>query len=253
MTPTRGRRAHCLAEPLPRAVPGAVVPGGVTSLAGLRWPDVERLAAETVLVVPLGATEQHGPHLPLSTDTDIAQALVAGLVERHSHVVAAPAIGYGASGEHGAFAGTLSIGQSAAELLLLELCRSASQTFRRILLVSTHGGNAEPVRRAVRRLRDEGRDVRAWGPRWNGDAHAGRTETSLMLAITPERVRMAAAAAGATAAIADLLPRLRAEGVRAVSANGVLGDPTGASAEEGFRLLEAAGQDVDMMVAAWDG
>lgn len=223
------------------------------ALAELAWPEVGGLAAGALLVVPVGATEQHGPHLPLSTDTDIAEAIVRSAVTRHPRAVSAPPVAYGASGEHSGFAGTLSIGQAAAELVLVELCRSASATFERVLLVSTHGGNAQPVRRAVALLRGEGRDVRAWSPRWDGDAHAGRTETSLMLAIAPDRVRLALAAAGATAPIVELLPALRSHGVLAVSETGVLGDPAGASADEGRRLLDAASRDLDRVLAAWDG
>lgn len=222
----------------------------MNGLADRSWPEVA--GGGVVLVVPVGATEQHGPHLPLSTDTDIAQALALALAERRADIVVAPAIGYGASGEHAGFAGTLSIGQQATELVLLELCRSATDTFDRVLLLSTHGGNADPVRRAVATLRDEGRDVRAWGPHWGGDAHAGRTETSVMLALAPERVRLAAARAGATAPVRELLSRLRSAGVRAVSENGVLGDPTGASAEEGRALLDGAAVELHRLLVAWD-
>ena len=77
----------------------------------------------------------------------------------------------------------------------------------------------------------------AWWPSWPGDLHAGRTETSLMLAIAPERVRLERAEAGDRRPIGALLPLLVEGGVRAVSANGVLGDPTGATADEGRRLL----------------
>ena len=138
----------------------------------------------------------------------------------------APAVAYGASGEHQAFAGTLSIGRDATALLLVELARSATETFPRVLYVCAHGGNAEPLNDAVARLRSEGRDVRAWTPRWPGDAHAGQLETSLMLAIAPERVDLARAQAGNRAPIGELMPVLRADGVRAASPNGVLGDPT---------------------------
>ena len=118
--------------------------------------------------------------------------------------------------------------------MLVELGRSAlPATARRMLLVSAHGGNAGPVTAAVRLLRSEGRDVRAWAPRWPGDAHAGRTETSVQLALDAGRVGAGSAAAGNTATLTDLLPALRAGGVRAVSPNGVLGDPAGASAAEG--------------------
>ena len=71
-----------------------------------------------------------------------------------------------------------------------------------------------------------------------GDAHAGRTETSIMLAIDPAAVHHELAAPGCTEPIERLLPRLRAEGVRPVSSSGVLGDPTDASAEEGRVLLD---------------
>jgi mycofactocin system creatininase family protein len=223
------------------------------ALADLTWPDAEDCAADSVLAVPVGATEQHGPHLPLCTDTEIAVAIVTDLARARPVVVAAPPLAYGSSGEHAGFAGTLSIGQPALELLLVELCRSACATFARILLVSTHGGNVQPVQRAVRRLRGECRDVRAWGPRWPGDAHAGRTETSIMLALAPGQVRPGEARAGQRAPIADLLPRLRANGVRAVSDNGVLGDPTGAHADEGRALLQAATRDLATMLDAWLG
>jgi mycofactocin precursor peptide peptidase len=221
-------------------------------LADVTWTDADRGAADALLAVPLGSTEQHGPHLPLSTDTDIAVALAGLLARARPTVAIAPALPYGSSGEHEDFAGTLSIGQEALELTLVELCRSASATFERILLISAHGGNAEAVDRAQRRLRGEGRDVLAWAPSWAGDAHAGRTETSLMLALAPEHVRRDEAGAGNVAPIARLLPLLRVGGVRAVSSNGVLGDPAGASALEGGRLLRAASQELVAMVDAWE-
>lgn len=217
-------------------------------LAGATWPEAERDMAGAVLAVPVGSTEQHGPHLPLSTDTDIAVALVERLAARRPDVVAAPAIAYGSSGEHAGFAGTLSIGREATELLLVELARSAAVTFAAVVLVSAHGGNRVPVRRAERRLRAEGRRVVAFFPRWPGDAHAGRIETSLMLALHPERVRRERARAGATAPIDELMPRLVTAGVRPVSANGVLGDPAGADAAEGRRLLDRAVDALDRAV-----
>jgi mycofactocin system creatininase family protein len=219
----------------------------VSSLADLASPDV---AGGGLLVVPVGATEQHGPHLPLTTDTEIAVALAQRLAAERP-VTIAPALAYGSSGEHAGFAGTLSIGQEAIELVLLELGRSAAASFARLLLISTHGGNAEPVRRAAAQLRREGHEVRAWSPYWGGDAHAGRSETSLMLALAPDRVRVDRGVAGATAPIAALLGRLRTEGLRAVSVNGVLGDPTGASAAEGRALLARVTAELVAVVDLW--
>jgi mycofactocin system creatininase family protein len=224
----------------------------VTGLAGLSWPEAgEHAAAGAVLAIPVGSTEQHGPHLPLSTDTDIAVALAARLAAVRPGVLVAPPVAYGSSGEHQDFPGTLSIGQEALELLLVELCRSATRTFARVLLVSAHGGNAGPVHRAVRQLRAESRNVVAWSPAWRGDAHAGRTETALQLALNPGRVRLDRAAAGNRRPVGELLPQLQASGVRAVSPTGVLGDPAGASAAEGAGLLQQLTGDLLAAVISW--
>jgi mycofactocin precursor peptide peptidase len=93
--------------------------------------------------------------------------------------------------------------------------------------------------------------VLAWYARWPGDAHAGRSETSLALALDPTRVHLHLAAAGNTAPLADLLPRMRAGGVAAVSPNGVLGDPSGASCAEGSALLDTLAADLIGEVTAW--
>lgn len=220
-------------------------------LADLSWPDVaSRAAAGAILAVPVGATEQHGPHLPLSTDTDIALALCDRLAAVRD-VLVAPAVAFGSSGEHAGFAGTLSIGQAATELLLLELGRSAAETFRRLLFVSAHGGNAAPVARAVARLRAESRDVEVFRPHWDGDPHAGRPETALQLALRPAGVRMDRAAAGDRRPLGEVLPLLREGGVRAVSRTGVLGDPTTATATEGRMLLDTLTAGLVSQVDGW--
>jgi len=222
------------------------------ALADLPWPDVGgRVTAEGVLAVPLGATEQHGPHLPLSADTDIAVALCQRLAEARADVLIAPAVAYGSSGEHQEFPGTLSIGQEALELLLVELGRSASRTFAHLVFVCAHGGNFEPAARATTRLRAESRDVLLFRPAWDGDAHAGRTETSMLLHLAPARVRMASAVPGDTRPLAEIWPLLRAGGVRAVSESGVLGDPAGATAGAGLALLDGLSAALIREVAGW--
>jgi creatinine amidohydrolase len=221
-------------------------------LADLPWPEIgERAAGGALLAVPFGSTEQHGPHLPLSTDTDLAVALCRRLALHRRDVLVAPAVPYGSSGEHAGFAGTLSIGQAATEELVVELVRSATDTFGHVLLVSAHGGNAEPVRRAVARLTAEARDVLLFEAVWPGDAHAGRSETSLQLHLRPELVRHELAAAGDRRPLAEVLPQLRRGGVRAVSANGVLGDPTGASAREGAEVLDRLVAELARRVEVW--
>lgn len=202
-----------------------------------------------VLFVPLGSTEQHGPHLPLGTDATVAQAVARDLTARSiragSDAAAAPVLGYGASGEHEAFSGTISIGTAVLTTVLVEIGRSAGRWAPRLVFVNGHGGNVDAVRAAVRILRDESRDV-GWlacaAPPLDDvapDAHAGRTETSLMLHLAPGLVRTSRVAAGQTRPLREILPDLQRAGLAGVSANGVLGDPAGASADEGAMLLTA--------------
>ncbi len=220
-------------------------------LAGATWPQVEATGARTVLAVPLGSLEQHGPHLPLDTDTRVANAVAAGLAQRCRGVTVAPAVSYGASGEHADFPGTLLVRHEVLADLLVELVRSARRSFVGVVFVNAHGGNEEALVSAQRRATDEGDDVLVWRAMTpGGDAHAGRTETSLLLAIDPGAVRLDLAEPGCTEPIATLLPRLRAEGMRPVSSNGVLGDPTGASVEEGEALLHALSSDLAAAVSA---
>lgn len=227
--------------------PGSGPSGSGPELGRARWPEV----GGSVLAVPLGATEQHGPHLPLDTDTTIAAELARRLAVRVPGVVVAPAAAYGASGEHADFPGTLSIGTRALEHLLVELGRSADR-FRGIVFVNGHGGNTEALEAAVRLLRAEGRRVLAWAPSGPpNDSHAGAVETSVMLHLRPDDVRLDVAEAGATAPLPELLDAVRAGGVGAVSANGVLGDPTRASAAEGLRRLEAWTDSLASAVGSW--
>jgi creatinine amidohydrolase len=219
------------------------------SLADLASVDVP--AAGGVLAVPLGSTEQHGAHLPLTTDTDIALALCEALAAQRADVLVAPALPYGSSGEHAGFAGTLSIGQQALELVVLELGRSATESFDHVLFVSAHGGNAAPLIRAVATLRAEGRDVSVFAPRWDGDAHAGHVETSLQLQLRPETVSRERAVVGDTRPIGELLPQLQRGGLRAVTATGVLGDPTMATAQAGRQILAGLVADLLAHVSAW--
>jgi len=191
-----------------------------------------------MLIVPLGSTEQHGPHLPVETDTIIATAWANGVARRMGATVA-PALPYGSAGEHQAFRGTLSIGQEALEINIIELARSAQTHHDSVAFLSGHGGNAQPLASAIRQLRAERHVV--WGlVPWlsNADAHAGFTETSIMLYVAPDLVRMDLAEPGNTTAVEELLGQMRATGLASVTPNGVLGDPAGATGERGRQYLE---------------
>jgi creatinine amidohydrolase len=222
----------------------------VPRLGSHTWTEIAAL--QPLLLVPLGSTEQHGPHLPLDTDTRVAVA-VAELAAASAGpgVVVAPALTYGASGEHAGFAGTLSIGTDALTSVLVELARSADH-FRGVVWVCAHGGNVAALDAANSLLATEGRGATTfWCEITGGDAHAGRTETSMMLAIAPHLVRLDAAEAGDARPWAELRAEVRAHGVRAISPNGVLGDPAGASAQEGLAMLNDVSTRLLEHVARW--
>jgi creatinine amidohydrolase len=197
-----------------------------------------------VVVVPLGSCEQHGPHLPLGTDTFIAIQLAERLAGQRPGVVLSPPLGISASGEHAGFPGTLSLGTDVTAAVLVEIARSADWAAGTVI-VNGHGGNVDAVERAVATIRGEGRNVLAWWPRIaGGDAHAGRTETSMMLAIEAGLVSMRDAAPGELRPLAEIRAELRARGMRNVAPSGVLGDPTDATLEHGRDLLDILTDDL---------
>ncbi len=203
------------------------------------------------LVVPVGSTEQHGPHLPLDTDTRIAVAVAHRAAADLGHPLA-PAIAYGASGEHQGFAGTVSIGTAALSTVLIEYGRSACDWAGRLVFVNGHGGNTEALRAAVALLRREGRDA-AWCSCFadGGDAHAGHTETSLLLHLWPHLVRTDRCAPGNVEPLPELMDRMRRGGVAAVSETGVLGDPSTASAAAGEQILARMVADCAARILRW--
>lgn len=193
----------------------------------------------SMLVIPLGSTEQHGPHLPLDTDTRIAEAVAARVVATIDGAWLGPTIAIGASGEHHGFAGTLSVGTEVLASMLIEIVRTAGPEFDRIAVVNGHGGNIPALNRARLTCDHERRSLLVWSVNLHGsDPHAGHTETSLMLAIAPELVRLDRAEPGVLSPMAEILGGLIDEGLIGISDNGVLGDPTNATAEEGRDLLD---------------
>jgi mycofactocin system creatininase family protein len=224
-----------------------------TRLGDVTWTDLWSMAPRPIIAVPIGSCEQHGPHLPLDTDTRIAMALAEGLASSFEpgDVLIGPAVTASSSGEHAGFPGTLSIGADVVEHLIVELVRSADWSGG-VVLVNGHGGNALPVQRAASKLLGEGRRVLAFWPHIrDGDAHAGESETSMMLALAPTLVRMTRAEAGRPEPIVDLIDDLRAGGVRAVSPNGVLGDPRRATANHGKALITRLIIDLVAAVDEW--
>jgi creatinine amidohydrolase len=232
-------------------------------LAELTWPEAAAAIAGgvTTVVWPLGATEQHGPHLPLATDSLRAEALADRLAAAlPAAALVAPTLAFGCSDEHTGFAGLIGVDHETLAAVIADAgCRMADWGINRLVLLSAHGGNARALALAHRRLADrrprlavvrleatpaltraltalaadDGIDAAALG------LHAGDGETSEMLHLAPALVRRRRAVPGYLGPAAAILPRLRRRGVRAVSGNGILGDPSRADAGRGARYLAA--------------
>lgn len=214
-------------------------------LGAATWTEIDH----PVVVVPVGSCEQHGPHLPLHTDTVIAQALADELAARRHDCLVAPPITVSASGEHSGFPGTLSIGTDAMVDVVVELARSADWAAG-VVFVNGHGGNVMAMERAAAVFAAEQRKVLVWWPILAGsDPHAGHTETSLMLAIARDEVRFERSITGPIPTMADLVRH----GVKPLSESGVLGDPTEATAAEGVRIFEHHTANLAAAVADWVG
>jgi creatinine amidohydrolase len=219
------------------------------TLGATTWTDLADRPGPTFVVMPVGSCEQHGPHLPLHTDTLIATALADELAARRDDCLVAPALAVTASGEHAGFPGTLSIGTDVLADVVVEVARSADWCDG-VVFVNGHGGNVTAMRRAEEVFARERRRVLVWWPTVpGGDLHAGRTETSLMLALAPGSVRVADAVAGPVPPLTELVDH----GVRSLSPSGVLGDPGAATSDEGQRLFHDLADALARAVDDWVG
>jgi mycofactocin system creatininase family protein len=220
----------------------------VGDLGRTTWTEVAAAAAtgSVLLMIPVGSCEQHGPHLPLDTDTVIATALArraAARLDQERPVLVAPAVAVTASGEHQGFAGTLSIGTEVLNAVIIEMIRSANWADE-VILVNGHGGNRAAVDAAVGQLRDEGHRVTCWWPSPPTqvgdhhidrlDLHAGLIETSMIAALDPTMIRADRIQPGPETVDLDTM---LSTGIAAVSSSGVIGDPTTADAVLGEALL----------------
>ena len=195
-----------------------------------------------IVLLALGSWEQHGAHLPFDTDTVIIESVVDAAIRsvdpENTQYSVVPTIGVTASDEHNGFAGTLSIGTNALSDAVVSIARSASWA-RGICIVNGHGGNADALKLVHSALNYENIRHSIWSlPYYEGaDMHAGHTETSLMLHLAPDTVRMDLAEVGAVGDSEMLIERMRAGGIKEVSSNGVVGDPTNATAAHGATML----------------
>lgn len=237
-------------------------------LVSLQWPEVANLDKErVVVVVPLGSLEQHGLHMPFSTDTVIVTELARRVEQRlPDRVLLLPTQWLGHSPHHLAFPGTVSLDCRPYIDLLKGVCHSlVTGGFRRIFLLNGHGGNQIPAPVALRELKTELKHISglhiAFASYWwlgqeaistvresplGGISHACEMETSIVLALHPERVRMDQVRRdGELAGSRYLMPRdlqrtakvLTVQEFEEMSETGTIGHPDLASAEKGERFL----------------
>ncbi|RBI62182.1 creatininase family protein [halophilic archaeon] len=229
-------------------------------LADQTWPDLgDYVAEESVAVVPLGSTEQHGPHLPLATDHLIAEGLAREAADR-AGFLCTPTVNVGVSPHHKQFHGTMWVDPPEFRDYVESFSRNLTyHGVDRIVYVNAHGGNMQHLREVGRRLRE---DRAAFAVEWMWDEsipdlvddlferngpHGGPKETAMVMHLAPELVRedrLEEARDGGVPVFEDADPyRYGARNFYDAidnTGNGVLGDQTDATPEKGERLFEAA-------------
>lgn len=250
-------------------------------LQDLTWPDVKALDFEKLVVIlPTGSFEQHGPHLPFTTDTDIVTAIAHGIEQRMTdRVLLVPTLWPGLSTHHMHFPGTMDVPQMAYIQLVTELGKSiVNMGAKRVFILNGHGGNDTPLRAVLRELKTAVPQTRfVFASYWSlaaktlrdvreselgGMGHACEMETSIMLHLCPERVKLDRAVRDGPphtdvyrkADMQHARPVFFVNEFHEVTKSGVMGHPDLASAEKGKRFLDGIVAEVSAFVeqfATW--
>jgi len=250
----------------------ASVRGGVrdaaaaTAATAAAGEDKTSVAAAATAVIPVGSLEQHGPHLPVSTDSVIASEVSRMVAEQNSYLLM-PVIAYGVSYEHAPLFNA-STSPDSLSRMISDLCGSLYESgICNIIIINGHHGNMEALGRLERLVKDStgsgGPAVRVFNywrymQRQQELGHAGFAETSMMLAISAGSVRMDLAQKGL---VTDGMPPERVREISELAkrsfpeatGNGVWGDPAGATAEAGRRLLGESADGISGECAEWLG
>lgn len=227
-------------------------------LAERTWPEVEAAieSGTRTAIVAVGSVEQHGPHLPLIMDALAGDELSRRIAERLDDALAAPTIRPGCSGHHMEFPGTITIPAETLMDLIRSYCRSLdAHGFEHLVLVPTHGGNFAPVNTVAPEVAREidasvialanleekmslmNEALREAGVDYEEPVvHAGAVETAMVMAVNEGLVRADELEVGHEGEVS--VTRLLGEGFRAITENGVLGDPREGTPEAGEAILE---------------
>jgi len=245
-------------------------------LGSLTFEEISRLGERSVLLLPIGSMEQHGPHLPLDTDAILAQRLAEAITERFGEAFdlwQLPPFAFGLSREHAWASGTMSLSVAGLTAILREIAREIARALpaRNLMIVNGHGGNRGILEVLNYEFKvDFGLNVCALhiGALMSPvpaaglpEIHAGKDETSLMLALAPDRVRRERIAeSGGAVSAAEVRTTILDPGVSwpwssgdsRIADLGVIGDASDSSAEYGRtileRILEAAGKALQRLL-----
>jgi creatinine amidohydrolase len=247
-------------------------------LENLTWPEVKKLKlGNKVVLFPLGSFEQHGPHLPLTTDTDIVTAIARRLEQRRpDKILCLPTLWPGHSTHHLFFPGTLSVRQMPYIQLVVELCHSIAKFGgKNVFLLNGHGGNDVPLRTALRELKSDLPKVKfVFASYWSlaaqtiktvreselgGVGHACEMEASIMMHLHPGRVKMKLAKRDGPkekdiyrkADMQYSRPVYFVNEFHEVSKTGTIGHPDLASAKKGKQFLDGIVKEVLTFVDAF--
>ena len=213
----------------------------------------------STVVFSVGSNEQHAPHLPTCTDSLIGDVLANKVAGKLDRALQAPSINVGCSAHHMVFPGAISLRPETLKSLIRDYCASlAKQGFKNIIVLPSHGGNFNAVREVTDELNQslEGTKVVSYTDlkglleflaefsskhgvsAAESGAHAGESETSMVLAIRKDLVDMNHAEKGFVGSFEDKMDLMWNQGIKAVTKNGVLGDPRKAEADKGEEYLE---------------
>jgi creatinine amidohydrolase len=229
----------------------------------MTWSEVRDAIAsgKRRVIVMLAAMEEHGPHMPIGTDTYLGYAFGERLARRLGDALVAPVVTLGYSETFLPMAGTVSLSVSTFHAVVIDVCRSlARHGFHEIILLPSHGGNYPVLRNVLARVRDEHPRIRIlaetdfhmadrkqFAAREGLDmsrlgVHAGQSETSRMLASRPDLVQMDKACEGFVGDLSPYMPEFNRSGfippMDTISPNGILGDARGSTRELGEKLLQ---------------
>lgn len=228
----------------------------------LTSPEIRTLidAGYTTILVPLGATEQHGPAIPLLMDADHGMETCLRAAKKLGNCLVGPNMHLGYSPQHTAFAGTVSMSKATLRGIIHDIAESHARSgFTCVYFWISHAENDAILQAVLPELVNKWADCHVCGLKSLADygaatwavmgaendvapevsgSHAGEIETSMLLATRPELVRMEVAEAGNPAPFSDLCEQMMSEGMESVSPNGVLGDQRGGDAKRGQRYLD---------------